>query len=61
MAKKGNNIPDFVRGKRKGVQQVREIKRHKLPVTKLMSHIDEMYRMKNIVNYIIILLYDDRW
>ena len=44
------------------MKHVRENKMYKLPATKQkMSHRDEMYSMGNIVNYIVISLYGDRW
>ena len=41
------------------VKQVNGIKRYKLPVIKL-SHRDEKYNIKNIVNNVVITLYGDR-
>ena len=37
-----------------------EIKRYRLPVTKLTSLGDEMYSLDSIVNSNVISLYDDR-
>ena len=39
---------------------MRETKRHKLSVTKHMSHRNEMYSVGNIVNNYVISLYGDR-
>ena len=40
---------------------MRKITRYKFPVTKQMSHRDEMHSEGNIANYITIVLYGDRW
>ena len=40
---------------------MRETKRYKLPVIKLMSHRNEMYSLGNIVNNNVISLCGNRW
>ena len=37
------------------------LEKYKPPVSKQLSHRDEMYNMGNIVNNTVIILYDDRW
>ena len=43
------------------VKEAMRIKRHKLPVTKSVSHEHEVYSMGNIVNNSVVSLYSDRW
>ena len=38
---------------------MKAIKRYRLPATKSMSHKDEMYGMRHIVNFIVISLLGD--
>ena len=40
---------------------MKEIKRYKLPVIKLVNHEGVMCSIGNIVNNIVITLYGDRW
>ena len=46
---------------REWVKRVKGIKRYKLPVIKYVRHRNEKDSIENIVNNIVILLYDDRW
>ena len=52
-------MPDGREGGR-CVKEVKEIKRYKLPVTKRMSHRDEMYSVGNMINNYVISLYGER-
>lgn len=44
-----------------GVQQVKVIKKQKLPVKKQISHGDINYSIENTVNNTVLTLYGDRW